>query len=62
MAFNGKPVNNLKILAMMVEACDEEFLKFDLEYEQVLSLSDTHTHTHTLSVLPSLLCAAGVRT
>lgn len=35
MAFNGKPVKNLRTLANMVENCSEEFLKFDLEYQQV---------------------------
>lgn len=39
LALNGKPVKNLKSLANMVESCDDEFLKFDLEYQQVLSLS-----------------------
>lgn len=39
-AFNGKPVKNLKNLANMVEACKEEYLKFDLDYDQVLSLTD----------------------
>ncbi|XP_057735910.1 DEAD-box ATP-dependent RNA helicase 8-like isoform X1 [Arachis stenosperma] len=33
-AFNDKPVKNLKGLATMVENCDDEFLKFDLEYQQ----------------------------
>jgi hypothetical protein len=45
-AFNGKPVKNLKSLANMVENFDDEFLKFDLEYDQVLSLSLSLTHTH----------------
>lgn len=36
LAFNGKPVKNLKCLADMVENCDDEFLKFNLEYDQVL--------------------------
>ncbi|KAK3183519.1 hypothetical protein Dsin_030805 [Dipteronia sinensis] len=39
LAFNGKPVRNLKNLAEMVESCEDEFLKFDLEYQQVLPLS-----------------------
>ncbi|KAG6745986.1 hypothetical protein POTOM_050496 [Populus tomentosa] len=39
LAFNGKPVKNLKSLANMVENCEDEFLKFDLEYDQVLSIS-----------------------
>lgn len=38
-AFNGKPVKNLKSLATMVEACDDEYLKFDLDYDQVHSSS-----------------------
>ncbi|KAK4603770.1 hypothetical protein RGQ29_012323 [Quercus rubra] len=33
-AFNGKPVKNLKSLASMVESCEEEYLKFELEYQQ----------------------------
>ncbi|QHO28097.1 DEAD-box ATP-dependent RNA helicase [Arachis hypogaea] len=33
-AFNDKPVKNLKGLVTMVENCDDEFLKFDLEYQQ----------------------------
>ncbi|KAD4887917.1 hypothetical protein R6Q59_034989 [Mikania micrantha] len=37
-AFNNKPVKNLKSLADMVENCNEEFLKFDLEYEQIVVL------------------------
>lgn len=28
-------MKNLKSLASMVESCDDEFLKFDLEYQQV---------------------------
>jgi len=35
LAFNGKQVKNLKELATMVESCSEEFLQFNLEYEQV---------------------------
>ncbi|KAL6182876.1 hypothetical protein ACLB2K_044288 [Fragaria x ananassa] len=34
LAFNGTPVKNLKNLATMVESCDDEYLKFDLEYNQ----------------------------
>ena len=34
-AFNGTPVKNLKHLVTMVEECDEAFLKFDLDYDQV---------------------------
>lgn len=28
-------MKNLKSLASMVESCDDEYLKFDLEYDQV---------------------------
>lgn len=35
LAFNGTPVRNLKHLANMVETCDGQFLRFDLEYQQV---------------------------
>ncbi|PPS19382.1 hypothetical protein GOBAR_AA01181 [Gossypium barbadense] len=38
LALNGKPVKNLRRLAEMVENCDDEFLKFDLEYEQIVVL------------------------
>ncbi|KAK4775595.1 hypothetical protein SAY87_023556 [Trapa incisa] len=38
LAFNGKPVKNLKNLASMVDCCEEEFLKFDLEYQQIVVL------------------------
>ncbi|WMV58463.1 hypothetical protein MTR67_051848, partial [Solanum verrucosum] len=34
LAFNGERVKNLKSLASMVEKCNDEFLKFDLEYQQ----------------------------
>lgn len=37
LSFNGKPVKNLKGLATMVENCDDEFLQFDLDYDQVSS-------------------------
>ncbi|XWS37381.1 hypothetical protein CRYUN_Cryun19dG0038100 [Craigia yunnanensis] len=36
LAFNGKPVKNLKSFTEMVENYDDEFLKFDLEYEQIV--------------------------
>ncbi|CDP02143.1 unnamed protein product [Coffea canephora] len=51
MAFNGKPVKNLKILAMMVEACDEEFLKFDLEYDQIVVLQTKSAKAATADIL-----------
>ena len=36
--FNGKPVNNLKQLAKMVEACKEEYLRFELDHEILVVL------------------------
>nr|XP_027074627.1 protease Do-like 9 [Coffea arabica]XP_027074628.1 protease Do-like 9 [Coffea arabica] len=51
MAFNGKPVKNLKILAAMVEACDEEFLKFDLEYDQIVVLQTKSAKAATADIL-----------
>ncbi|KAI9078027.1 hypothetical protein K1719_039952 [Acacia pycnantha] len=38
LAFNGKPVKNLKSLFFMVESCDDEYMKFDLEYQQIVVL------------------------
>jgi hypothetical protein len=37
LAFNGVHVKNLRHLADMVENCEDEFLRFDLEYQQVVS-------------------------
>lgn len=49
LAFNGKPVKNLKSLANMVDNCEDEFMKFDLEYDQVsLSLPYGYLVTDTL--------------
>lgn len=51
LAFNGKPVKNLKSLASMVESCDEEFLKFDLEYQQIVILRTETAKAATLDIL-----------
>lgn len=45
LTFNGMPVKNLKSLANMVENCDDEYLKFGLEYNQVCSLFLSLMHT-----------------
>ncbi|KAK1401768.1 hypothetical protein POM88_001373 [Heracleum sosnowskyi] len=50
-AFNGKPVKNLKGLAYMVEKCDEEFLKFHLEYEQIVVLQTEKAKAATPDIL-----------
>lgn len=50
-AFNGIPVNNLKHLAHMVETCKEEFLKFDLEYQQMVVLEAKKAKAATPEIL-----------
>ncbi|MFS7980123.1 putative protease Do-like, PDZ domain-containing protein [Helianthus anomalus] len=51
LAFNKKPVKNLKSLAAMVESCTEEFLKFDLEYEQIVVLRTKMAKKATRDIL-----------
>ncbi|PHT26163.1 Protease Do-like 9 [Capsicum baccatum] len=50
-AFNGKPVKNLKNLANMVEACKEEYLKFDLDYDQIVVLQTKNAKAATSDIL-----------
>ncbi|KAH0709549.1 hypothetical protein KY284_010976 [Solanum tuberosum] len=50
-AFNGKPVKNLKSLANMVEACKEEYLKFDLDYNQIVVLQTKNAKAATSDIL-----------
>ncbi|GJN00216.1 hypothetical protein PR202_ga17630 [Eleusine coracana subsp. coracana] len=51
LTFNGTPVKNLKHLATMVEQCNEEFMKFDLEYDQVVVLETKTAKDATLDIL-----------
>ncbi|KAG9448759.1 hypothetical protein H6P81_008724 [Aristolochia fimbriata] len=51
LAFNGKPVKNLKRLASMVENCNDEFLKFELEYQQLVVLQTETAKAATLDIL-----------
>ncbi|XP_073036372.1 protease Do-like 9 [Primulina eburnea] len=51
LAFNGQPVKNLKSLARMVESCNDEFLKFDLEYQQIVVLQTKTAKAATLDIL-----------
>ncbi|KAL1814685.1 hypothetical protein ACET3Z_017259 [Daucus carota] len=51
LAFNGQPVKNLKSLASMVENCNDEFLKFDLEYQQIVVLQTKSAKAATLDIL-----------
>ncbi|XP_020090448.1 protease Do-like 9 [Ananas comosus] len=51
LAFNGQPVKNLKSLAAMVENCQEEFLQFDLEYQQIVVLETKTAKAATQDIL-----------
>ncbi|GJN29201.1 hypothetical protein PR202_gb17399 [Eleusine coracana subsp. coracana] len=51
LTFNGTPIKNLKHLAAMVEQCNEEFMKFDLEYDQVVVLETKTAKDATLDIL-----------
>ncbi|KAL8457720.1 hypothetical protein ACS0TY_034731 [Phlomoides rotata] len=51
LAFNGKPVKNLKNLASMVESCKDEYLKFDLDYQQIVVLKTKTAKAATLDIL-----------
>ncbi|CAI9112552.1 OLC1v1013017C1 [Oldenlandia corymbosa var. corymbosa] len=51
LAFNGQPVKNLKSLASMVESCNDEFLQFDLEYQQIVVLQTKGAKAATLDIL-----------
>ncbi|GLT35461.1 hypothetical protein SLA2020_099110 [Shorea laevis] len=49
LAFNGK--KNLKSLADMVENCDDEYLKFDLEYQQMVLLQTKTARAATSDII-----------
>ncbi|GMQ10234.1 hypothetical protein CsSME_00053317 [Camellia sinensis var. sinensis] len=51
LAFNGQPVKNLKRLVSMVESCGDEFLKFDLDYQQIVVLRTKVAKAATLDIL-----------
>ncbi|KAK1359696.1 putative peptidase Do [Heracleum sosnowskyi] len=51
LAFNGQPVKNLKNLASMVEDCTAEFLKFELEYQQIVVLQTKKAKAATVDIL-----------
>ncbi|PUZ77485.1 hypothetical protein GQ55_1G375400 [Panicum hallii var. hallii] len=51
LAFNGQPVKNLKNLVNMVENCKDEFLKFDLEYDQIVVLETKTAKAATQDIL-----------
>ncbi|CAN1322112.1 Protease Do-like 9 [Linum perenne] len=51
LTFNGKPVKNLKSLALMVESCQEEYMKFEVEYHQVVVLKTETAKAATSDIL-----------
>ncbi|KAL6493561.1 Protease Do-like 9 [Orobanche gracilis] len=53
LAFNDRPVKNLKSLAQMVECCkcNAEYLKFDLAYQQIVVLQTKNAKAATLDIL-----------
>ena len=51
LGFNGTKVRDLKQLAQMVEACTDEFLRFELEHELLVVLKRAAAHKATRDVL-----------
>uniref|UniRef100_A0ACD5ZLF3 Uncharacterized protein n=1 Tax=Avena sativa TaxID=4498 RepID=A0ACD5ZLF3_AVESA len=51
LAVNGQPVKNLKDLVTTVENCKDEFLKFDLEYDQIVVLETKTAKAATKDIL-----------
>ncbi|KAF8112018.1 hypothetical protein N665_0069s0044 [Sinapis alba] len=51
LAFNGKPVKNLKCLAEMVENCEDEYMEFNLDYHQIVVLQTKTAKEATLDIL-----------
>ncbi|GLJ14809.1 hypothetical protein SUGI_0240630 [Cryptomeria japonica] len=51
LAFNGVQVRNLRHLAEMVESCDDEFLQFSLDYQQIVVLGTKAAKAATLDIL-----------
>ncbi|CAF2082224.1 unnamed protein product [Brassica rapa subsp. narinosa] len=50
-AFNGKPVKDLKCLAEMVENCEDEYMEFYLDYHQIVVLQTKTAKEATLDIL-----------
>jgi len=49
--FNGEKIKNLQHLAEKVDACEEEFMKFDLEYCELVVLNSEEAIAATADVL-----------
>ncbi|KAM1273384.1 hypothetical protein ACFX2H_023285 [Malus domestica] len=60
LTFNGMPVKNLKNLASMVENCDDEYLKFRLEYNQMVVLQTKTAKAATLDILTTHCISSSV--
>uniref|UniRef100_A0A061QUQ1 Protease do-like 9 isoform 1 n=2 Tax=Tetraselmis sp. GSL018 TaxID=582737 RepID=A0A061QUQ1_9CHLO len=50
-SFNGVPLKNLSHLKQLVEECTEEYMKFDLEYSEVLILETAAAKASTPEIL-----------
>uniref|UniRef100_A0A1S3XDE6 Protease Do-like 9 n=1 Tax=Nicotiana tabacum TaxID=4097 RepID=A0A1S3XDE6_TOBAC len=55
LAFNGKPIKNLKSLANMVEACKKEYMKFDLDYDQTKNAKAATSDILAMHCIPSAM-------
>ncbi|GJS43245.1 protease Do-like protein 9 [Tanacetum coccineum] len=51
LAFNRQQVKNLKCLAKMVESCADDYLKFELEYQQIMVLQTKTAKAATVDIL-----------
>ncbi|KAM1918861.1 hypothetical protein FF1_023440 [Malus domestica] len=60
LTFTGMPVKNLKNLASMVENCDDQYLKFGLEYNQMVVLQTKTAKAATLHILTTHCISSSV--
>lgn len=51
--FNGTPVKNLRQLAEMAMSCTEQYMRFDLEYNEVVVIESRLAQTSTSEVMTS---------
>ncbi|KAL6070702.1 Protease Do-like 10, mitochondrial [Balamuthia mandrillaris] len=49
--FNGQKVKNLKHFAEMVECCEEEYLRFDLEYDRIIVMEREKAKQASIEIL-----------
>ncbi|KAA6422597.1 MAG: protease Do-like 9-like [Trebouxia sp. A1-2] len=48
---NGKPVKNLSDLTRQIEGCEDQYLRFDLEYNQLVILEREAAHAATKAIM-----------